>query len=150
MPSYATARNRPRSEFSRALAETRIGVDLEDGLTHVADRMHCEDLRWVVMATRIQREVGGNLAEVLTNTVDTMRERAQTRRHVRALSAEGRLSGYIIVSLPIALGAWLTLSKPEYMSPLFTTPIGVMMVAACVGLIIVGAFWIRVLIKVEA
>ena len=138
------------SEFSRALAETRIGVDLEDGLTHVADRMHCEDLRWVVMATRIQREVGGNLAEVLTNTVDTMRERAQTRRHVRALSAEGRLSGYIIVSLPIALGAWLTLSKPQYMSPLFTTPIGVMMVAACVGLIIVGAFWIRVLIKVEA
>ncbi|MGY4772657.1 VWA domain-containing protein [Kribbella sp. CWNU-51] len=138
------------SEFSRALAETRIGVDLEDGLTHVADRMHCEDLRWVVMATRIQREVGGNLAEVLTNTVDTMRERAQTRRHVRAHSAEGRLSGYIIVSLPIALGAWLTLSKPQYMSPLFTTPIGVMMVAACVGLIIVGAFWIRVLIKVEA
>jgi tight adherence protein B len=137
-------------EFSRALAETRIGVDLEDGLNHVADRMHCDDLRWVVMATRIQREVGGNLAEVLTNTVDTMRERAQTRRHVRALSAEGRLSGYIIVSLPIVLGAWLTLSKPQYMSPLFTTPIGLAMVAGCVGLIIVGAFWIKALIKVEA
>jgi len=138
------------SEFSRALAETRIGVDLEDGLNHVADRMQCDDLRWVVMATRIQREVGGNLAEVLTNTVDTMRERAQTRRHVRALSAEGRLSGYIIVALPIVLGGWLTLSKPEYMAPLFTTPIGVMMVAGGVLLIIVGAFWIRALIKVEA
>ncbi|WP_432880149.1 VWA domain-containing protein [Kribbella sp. CA-245084] len=137
-------------EFSRALAETRIGVQLEDGLNHVADRMQCDDLRWVVMATRIQREVGGNLAEVLTNTVDTMRERAQTRRHVRALSAEGRLSGYIIVGLPIVLGGWLTFSKPEYMSPLFTTPLGVMMVAAGVGLIIVGGFWIRALIKVEA
>ena len=137
-------------EFSRALAETRIGVPLEDGLNHVADRMQCEDLRWVVMATRIQREVGGNLAEVLTNTVDTMRERAQTRRHVRALSAEGRLSGYIIVGLPIVLGGWLTFSKPQYMSPLFTTPLGVMMVAAGVGLIIVGGFWIRALIKVEA
>jgi tight adherence protein B len=137
-------------EFSRALAETRIGVDLEDGLNHVADRMECGDLHWVVMATRIQREVGGNLAEVLKNTVDTMRERAQTRRHVRALSAEGRLSGFIIVGLPIVLGAWLTLSKPQYMSPLFTTPIGVMLVAGGAGLIVVGAFWIRALIKVEA
>jgi tight adherence protein B len=137
-------------EFSRALAETRIGVDLEDGLNHVADRMECADLLWVVMATRIQRDVGGNLAEVLKNTVDTMRERAQTRRHVRALSAEGRLSGFIIVGLPVVLGTWLTLSKPQYMSPLFTTPIGVVMVAAGVGLIIVGAFWIRALIKVEA
>ena len=137
-------------EFSRALAETRIGVELEDGLNRVADRMECDDLRWVVMATRIQREVGGNLAEVLKNTVDTMRERAQTRRQVRTLSAEGRLSGYIVVALPIVLGAWLTFSKPQYMSPLFTTPIGLMMVAGGVVLIVVGAFWIRVLVKVEA
>lgn len=137
-------------EFSRALAETRIGVQLEDGLDHVADRMECGDLRWVVMATRIQREVGGNLAEVLKNTVDTMRERAQTRRQIRALSAEGRLSGYIVVGLPIVLGGWLTFSKPEYMSPLFTTPIGVMLIAGGGVLIIIGAFWIRVLVKVEA
>jgi len=137
-------------EFSRALAETRIGLELEDGLNRVADRMDCNDLRWVVMATRIQREVGGNLAEVLKNTVDTMRDRAQTRRQVRALSAEGRLSGYIIVGLPIALGGWMTFSKPQYMSPLFTTPIGLMLVAGGVGMIIVGAFWIRALVKVEA
>ncbi len=137
-------------EFSRALAETRIGLELEDGLNRVADRMECNDLRWVVMATRIQREVGGNLAEVLKNTVDTMRERAQTRRHVRALSAEGRLSGVIIVGLPIVLGAWLTFSKPQYMSPLFTTPMGVMMIAGGALLIVVGAFWIRALVKVEA
>jgi tight adherence protein B len=138
------------SEFSRALAETRIGVELEDGLNHVADRMECYDLHWVVMATRIQREVGGNLAEVLKNTVDTMRERAQTRRHVRALSAEGRLSGFIVVGLPIVLGAWLTFSKPQYMSPLFTSPIGIMLIAGGAGLIVVGAFWIRALVKVEA
>jgi len=137
-------------EFSRALAETRIGFDLEGGLNRVADRMDCNDLRWVVMATRIQREVGGNLAEVLHNTVETMRERAQTRRHVRALSAEGRLSGCIVVGLPVALGAFLGFSKPQYMSPLFTTPIGLMMIAGGVVLIVVGAFWIRVLVKVEA
>jgi tight adherence protein B len=138
------------AEFSRALAETRIGVELEDGLNRVADRMKCDDLRWVVMATRIQREVGGNLAEVLENTVETMRERAQTRRHVRALSAEGRLSGWVIVGLPIALGAWLTFSKPEYMSPLYTTPIGLMLIAGGAVLIVIGALWIRALVKVEA
>lgn len=137
-------------EFSRALAETRIGVELEAGLNHVAERMECEDLRWVVMATRIQREVGGNLAGVLHNTVDTMRERAATRRHVRALSAEGRLSGYVIVALPIVLGTWLTITKPQYMSPLFTTAPGVVMLAGGAALIVVGAFWIRALIKVEA
>lgn len=138
------------AEFSRALAETRIGVELEHGLNHVASRMACEELRWVVMATRIQREVGGNLAEVLTNTVETMRERAQTRRHVRALSAEGRLSGYIIVGLPIVLAAGLTFTKPEYMAPLYNTPFGLVMVAGSAVLIVVGALWIRVLVKVEA
>jgi tight adherence protein B len=137
-------------EFSRALAETRIGVELEDGLDRVAARMECDDLRWVVMATRIQREVGGNLAEVLRNTIDTMRDRAKIRRHIRAVSAEGRLSGYIIVALPIALGTWLTISKPQYMQPLFSNPIGWLLVAGGAALIVVGALWIRVLIKVEA
>jgi tight adherence protein B len=136
-------------EFSRALAESRIGVDLQDGLDRVAARMQCEDLRWVVMATRIQRQVGGNLAEVLRNTIDTMRERAKIRRHVRAVSAEGRLSGYIIVALPVALGTWLTISKPQYMSPLYTSAIGWLLVAGSAVLIVVGALWIRALVKVE-
>lgn len=137
-------------EFSRALAETRIGVDLEDGLNRVADRMECDDLRWVVMATRIQRGVGGNLTEVLKNTVDTMRERAKIRRHVRAVSAEGRLSGYIIVALPIVVGLWMALTKPEYMSLLYTTPIGLLMLAGGATLIVIGALWMRALVKVEA
>lgn len=81
-------------EFSRALAETRIGGELEGAMNKVADRMNSTDLRWTVMAIAIHRQVGGNLVEVLRNTVDTMRERAQMRRQVRALSAEGRLSAY--------------------------------------------------------
>jgi tight adherence protein B len=138
------------AEFSRALAETRIGVELEDGLNRVADRMESKDLSWVVMATRIQRQVGGNLAEVLKITADTMRERAQTRRQVRALSAEGRMSGFILVGLPIVLGVWMAFSQPQYMSPLFNTPIGLMLLAGGAVGIVAGAFWIRALIKVEA
>ncbi len=76
--------------------------------------MESADLRWTVIAIRIQREIGGNLAEVLGNTVETMRERAHLRRHVRALSAEGRLSAYILVSLPIWIGGWLFLTRRSY------------------------------------
>ena len=82
------------TEFGRALAETRLGGDLEDALERTAVRNGSQDLAWLVMAIRIQREVGGNLSEVLETAVETMRERARLRRHVRALSAEGRLSAY--------------------------------------------------------
>ena len=82
------------TEFARALSDGRLGIDIEDALDKVADRMRCQDLSWVVMAIRISREVGGNLAEVLLTTVHTMRERSQVRRQVRALSAEGRLRNH--------------------------------------------------------
>lgn len=137
------------AEFARALAESRIGVDLEDALDTIADRMDSRDLRWTVIAIRIQREVGGNLAEVLGNTVDTMRERAGLRRHVRALSAEGRMSAYILVSLPIAIGGWLFLTRPQYVSVLYTSTIGIVMLVIAVLLIVGGALWMRSLIKVE-
>jgi tight adherence protein B len=136
-------------EFSRALAESRIGVELEDALDQVADRMASADLRWTVIAIRIQRETGGNLAEVLGNTVDTMRERAQLRRHVRALSAEGRLSAYILVSLPIFIGGWLFLTRRSYVRPLYTTTVGIVMLTIAVLLVVGGALWMRKLVKVE-
>src|SRR5215831_4064549 len=136
-------------EFSRALAEARIGADLEDALNRVADRMDSTDLRWTVMAIRIQREVGGNLAEVLRTTVATMRERAYLRRQVRALSAEGRLSAYILVALPVLVGGWFFYSAPGYMRPLYTTLIGLVMLVGSVALVVVGALWMRKLIKIE-
>ncbi len=136
-------------EFARALAEARIGADLEDGLARVADRMNSTDLSWTVMAVRIQREVGGNLAEVLRNTVTTMRERASLRRHVRALSAEGRLSAYILIALPILIAIWLFISSPGYMRPLYTTPVGVLMLIGGAVLMVVGSFWMSRVIKVE-
>ena len=136
-------------EISRALAETRIGGELEVALDHVADRMDCTDLRWTVMAIRIQRMVGGNLVEVLRNTVGTMRERAQLRRHVRALSAEGRLSAYILVALPVLIGAWLFIGRRSYVRPLYTTSFGLVMLVGAAVLLVLGSLWMRKLIKVE-
>ncbi|WP_052685148.1 VWA domain-containing protein [Lentzea aerocolonigenes] len=136
-------------EFSRALAATRIGAELEDALERVAFRMRSADLAWVVMAVRIQRQVGGNLAEVLMNTVGTMRDRAQTRRHVRALSAEGRLSAYILVGLPVFLAGFLFWFRPEYMRPLYTTLVGLVMLAVGFVLLVLGSLWMRKLVRVE-
>jgi Flp pilus assembly protein TadB len=137
------------SEFSRALAAARVGVGLEDALDTVADRMDSADLRWTVIAIRIQREVGGNLAEVLGNTAETMRERASLYRHVRALSAEGRLSAYLLVGLPIGIGGWLFLTARSYVRSLYTTPVGIGMLVFFVVAIVVGSLWMRKLIKVE-
>lgn len=136
-------------EFSRALAETRIGAVLEDALDRVAVRMASDDLHWVVMAIRIQREVGGNLAEILLTTVTTMRERAQSRRQVRALSAEGRLSAYILLALPVAIGGFFYITNPEYMEPLHTTAIGIAMLVGSAISMAVGSFWMSRLVKVE-
>jgi len=136
-------------EFGRALAEVRLGVDLEDALDKVAERMRCQDLTWVIMAVRISRQVGGNLAEVLNTTVHTMRERAQMKRQVRALSAEGRLSAYVLVALPVGIGLWLFAIRREYVRPLYTTGPGIGMLCFALLGILIGAWWLSRIVKVE-
>jgi tight adherence protein B len=136
-------------EISRALAEARLGIDLEDALDKVAERMRCTDLSWVVMAIRISRQVGGNLAEVLSTTVHTMRERAQMKRQVRALSAEGRLSAYVLVALPVGVGLWLFAIRREYVRPLYTTGPGIVMLSMALIGIAIGGWWLSRIVKVE-
>ena len=136
-------------EFSRALAEARIGADLDSGLDAIASRMDSDDLRWTVMAIRIQQGVGGNLAEVLLTIAETIRERAYLRRQVSALSAEGRLSAYVLIALPLVVATWLFVSSPTYMRPLYTTAGGDFLLILATGLLVVGTFWMRRVIKVE-
>jgi Flp pilus assembly protein TadB len=136
-------------EFSRALAEARLGARLDDGLDAVATRMESDDLHWTVMAIRIQQGVGGNLAEVLMTIATTIRERAAMRRQVRALSAEGRLSAYILVALPIIVATWLFITSGPYMRPLYTTTMGEILLGLAVGLVVIGALVMRKMIKVE-
>lgn len=137
------------SEYRRVIVESRLGVPLEDALEGVADRMQSRDFTWVVMAIRIQREVGGNLAELLLTVAATLREREYLRRHVKALSAEGRLSCWILGGLPPGFLLYLTLSKPDYVSVLYTTPIGWVMLGAMAVMITVGVFWMSKVAKVE-
>jgi tight adherence protein B len=93
--------------------------------------------------------VGGNLSEVMETAVHTMRERAQVGRHVRALSAEGRLSAYVLVSLPVGVSAFMFVSRREYLRPLYTQFLGLFMLGLAAVMLAVGAFWLSRLIKVK-
>jgi tight adherence protein B len=137
------------SEFKRVIVETRLGVAIEDALEGVGQRMNSKDFEWVVMAIRIQREVGGNLAELLLTVAGTLREREYLRRHVSALSAEGRLSCYVLGGLPPVFLLYLTLTKGSYVHPLYTTPIGLVMCGAMAVLLTVGIFWMSKVSKVD-
>ncbi len=138
-----------RSEFKRVLVETRIGVSLEDAMDGVADRFDSRDFRWVVMAIRIQRQVGGNLGELLNTVADTMREREYIRRQVSALSAEGRLSAAVLGGLPPIFLLYLVVANGDYVAPLFNDPRGIIMLVGATLWLGVGVFWMSKLVKVE-
>jgi tight adherence protein B len=137
------------SEFRRALVEARLGIPVEDTLDNVAKRMESADFEWVVMAIRIQREVGGNLAELLLKVAGTMRERDYLRRQVKTLSAEGKMSAYILGALPPGMFAYMLVANRDYVSPLYTTPLGWFMLVSAALMMAVGAFWMSRLVKVD-
>lgn len=136
-------------EFRRVLVETRLGVSLEDALDGVAKRFESKDFDWVVMAIRIQRQVGGNLAELLDTVAGTMREREYLRRQVSALSAEGRLSAWVLGLLPPLFMLYLALTNWDYVSVLFTDARGLIMLAGGTLWLGVGVVWMSRLVKVE-
>ncbi len=137
------------SEFKRVLVESRIGVPLEDAFEGVAERFDSDDFKWVVMAIRIQREVGGNLAELLTTVAATMRERAYLRRQVNALAAEGKLSAFILTALPPGFLFFQLLTNRDFVMPLFNEPLGIFMLFGGFLWLAIGAFWMSRMIKVE-
>jgi tight adherence protein B len=136
-------------EFARIVAENRLGRDLGDSLTDTAQRMSCDDFEWTAQAIEIHREVGGDLAEVLDHVAETIRERAQIKGQVKALSAEGRLSAYILIGLPIGMFFYLQMASPNYIGALFTNPLGWGMFFSGLVLLALGAFWLSRVVKIK-
>jgi tight adherence protein B len=130
-------------EFHRVLTEARLGRPLEEALEAMARRTRSVDFEWTVMAIRLQRQVGGNLAEVLSTVSQTIRDRYSLKRQVKALSAEGRLSSIILAVLPIVLFLALMLLNPGFLKPLYTTTLGLMMLAGSAVLMVFGVFWLK-------
>lgn len=144
------ARGAVGEEWARAVGESRLGVDLLDALQRAADRMASQELAWVVLVLRINREVGGDLASVLETVTATMRSRDRQRRRVRALTAEARLSAVILCALPLVFAAYLAVVRPEYLSLLATSALGAALSAVAITLLVAGVWWMRLLIRDEA
>jgi len=138
-----------KEEFSRVLNETRIGRPLNESLIEVANRMGSEDFNWVAQAIAINREVGGNLADVLDGVARTIRDRNQLHRQVASLASEGKLSAIILMALPFGVTGFLTIANPGYLNRLFTTTIGWGIVIAASIMLTVGGIWLRATVKIK-
>ena len=132
-----------RDEFSRILNETRVGRELSVALDETAARMGSADFVWVTEAIAINREVGGNLAEVLDGVGATIRERNQIRRQVKALAAEGKLSAYVLMALPFGVTGFLAFANPAYISKFTSGWVGYGLIALMVVMLIIGGLWLR-------
>ena len=136
-------------EFTRVVAETRIGRDLIEAMQGVADRLGNEDFDWVVRAVAINRELGGNLSEVLDNVATTIRERNQLRRQVHALSAEGRLSAMILFVLPFGVAGFVRMTNPGYLNELTESNVGIIFIASAGVAMLGGGLWIKKIVNVR-
>jgi len=137
------------SEFSRVVAEIRLGRPIDESLMAMAERVGSRDLKWAVIAVNIQRQVGGNLAEVLDIVASTVRERGYVHRQIRVLSAEGRLSMYILAALPFLIGIYEAIVNPAYLRLLFTTSVGILLLIVGGALMAVGLFWMTRIVKID-
>ena len=135
-----------RSEFAHVLVESRLGRDLSDAMRALAQRMESKDLEWVVSAIDINRETGGNLSEILNGVSTTVRERQRMARHVRTLTAEGRLSARILTVLPFLMALWQWRTNPDNFA-LLTHGVGLAALIVAGILLVVGTVWVRKIVN---
>ncbi|WP_454851569.1 type II secretion system F family protein [Promicromonospora soli] len=149
LASVAHESDQPTSEeFSRVINQVRIGRDLGELLDEAGARMSSQDFVWVSQAIAINREVGGNLADVLDGVGNTIRERNTVRRQVKALAAEGKLSAYVLMALPVGIIGILTLLSPSYVAAFTSGLLGYLMMATGVVLLVIGGLWLRKTVRV--
>ena len=136
-------------EVQKVVSEVNIGIDLDTALENMQKRVNSPDFELVVTAVLIQRQVGGNLAQILDTISDTISERIRMRREVMALTAQGRASGIVLAVLPLAIAGILSVVNPQYLQPLFNEPLGRMAIVAAAILEIVGYMVIRKIVDIK-
>jgi tight adherence protein B len=136
-------------EFKKVFDQQNFGLPLRDALNALSERVPLLDVKFFVTAVAIQRDTGGNLAEILDNLAHVVRERFKILRQVRVHTAHGRITGLVLLGLPAFLAIALSLLNGEHMRPLFTEPIGRMLIMATIIMQLVGFVWIRRVIKIE-
>jgi len=138
------------TEFERVATETTLGTSIEDSLSALLKRIDSPDLEFIVTAILLHARVGGNLAEILDTIGDTLRDRLQTKRDMRVLTAQARASGYVVTGLPIILAFGMYAFTPGYFAPMTSTFFGYVLIGIAVFLILIGNLIINRMVSVEA
>jgi tight adherence protein B len=136
-------------EFSRSVAEARLGRSVPEALDGIVQRTQSKDFEWAVMAIEIQREVGGNLAEVLQTVAETMLARNRLKGEIKALTAEGRISAIVVGSLPFLMAAFLWFNNRPYLQPLLDETFGRIAIGAGLLLMAGGIYWLNKIVNIE-
>jgi tight adherence protein B len=136
-------------EFRTIFEEQRFGVPFSDALMGMVDRVDLVDVRIFITAVLVQREVGGNLSEILDNITTTIRARFKIRRQLRTYTAQGRMSGMVVGGMPIAVGLAIFAISPDYIRVLFEHPLGKTMLTFGITMQIIGYMWIRKVVNIE-
>lgn len=136
-------------EITRIINENRLGRDLVVAMLDTAERMKSEDFRWFAEAVEVQRDAGGNLNDIIDTVAETIRGRAEIREKVRAYSAEGKASCYVLMALPVGLAILYSLMNPGYLDPLFSTTIGILLLGVSGILYTISWFWMRAIIDIK-
>jgi len=138
-----------KSEFQRVIADERLGIPLEESLLVVAERMESRDLEQVALVAALQRQTGGNTAEVLDHVSDTIRERFELRRMVKTLTAQGRMSRWVVSLLPVALLVVILAINPRYVQPLFDHSSGRILLVVAGVMVVCGSLVIGRIVKIK-
>jgi len=136
-------------EFAKLQKEISLGVNVETALENMVRRVGSDDLELMVTAVLIQRQIGGNLAEILDNISETNRQRIRAKGEIKTLTAQGRMSGWIIALLPFFLVAAISMISPEYIKTLITNPIGIVMIIIAMVMESLGIILVRKIINIE-
>jgi tight adherence protein B len=136
-------------EFALFVREIKLGVPLDDALKNMAERVKCEDLDLVVVSTTIARQLGGNMAEMFDTIASTIRERFRLEGKIKALTSQGKMQGWVVASMPLALGLVLNWMRPDLMQPMFEHWFGYVLVLVILFLEFIGVLLIRKIVNID-
>lgn len=143
------ADERTAAEWHELVRQTRVGVSVEDALDNMVERVGNRDLQWIALVVRVQHQVGGNMAEMFDIVADTVRQRHRLRAQIRTLTAQGRMTRWILVAAPFAIGGVVFLISPRYVLQFLADPTGRLLIAIASVLIVIGSVWLKKIVEIE-
>jgi tight adherence protein B len=136
-------------EWNEVVRRTRLGVSVEDALDEMVVRVGNRDLQWIALVARVQHQVGGNMAEMFDIVADTVRQRQRLREALHTLTAQGRMTRWILTCAPVAIGLMLFLQSPTYIQAFLHDPIGQALIAGALVLMVIGSLWLKRIVEIE-